>query len=784
LHPLDLVDALPWRRVAFTTYSLSLAFFEGVILDRLIRGGARHASILSDPEGIRAALQEQGARGAGRDYELEPVACIRGVFHPKLSVFAAQEDCHLVLGSGNLTFGGWGGNFEQFEHLHPSFAADAFDDAADFFEFLAISDEVRIGSADKLQPIADELRRAAVGRNRDGGVRILSSLVGPLIDQIVDLASELGGAQGLAVVSPYFDAKGKGVELLASKLGCESVKVHVHADGSVRGSVGTNWPSSAKVEAVIVAEPFGSDGRPLHSKCYEVLCRRGRLLVSGSANATRAALEIGNVEAVVVRIQREATLGWSMTPAKAPAVFETLKDTAEEDKPVGVLTASLEGNKLVGTVLTPRMNGTATLRIDSAAASLAVGTVVVDQSGRFEAQAEALESLGWMGGRMVAVIEQEGRVAKGFVAFGTALEIVKRTGAVAPRIFALLSGTETPEDAAAVLSWLHERPELLPSPAHATYEPGDGPDNPPVMITSEMFHSDADGRADAHTGEAPGTNRAWERAIELVVSAFGPNRPAWPDDLDAEDLPENDDDVPSPADDEERRLVSARRQRAKEKVRGSFARLLDQMLQKSNGGRYSEVAFSLALYVTARLRPPTQTARTWIWRALGDYPEPSLSGDRLALTVALLLIASEGKDTSVIKARRYLLSHRIDPQTVEIEPAGIGELIAFFLPEWAPEKFLAQVRATRTAQEEVRDFLAAAAMGDIDGDYPILLGSGHWRRLDEARRNPRRMDRIKVVTSETACPKCHIAFSAKALDELASTGVTECCRLVVRTVSR
>src|SRR5437016_5916151 len=62
--------------------------------------------------GVRASLSEQGATRVGKDYEVEPVHVNGGVFHPKISVLAADNDCHLLVGSGNLTFGGWGGNFE------------------------------------------------------------------------------------------------------------------------------------------------------------------------------------------------------------------------------------------------------------------------------------------------------------------------------------------------------------------------------------------------------------------------------------------------------------------------------------------------------------------------------------------------------------------------------------------------------------------------------------------------------------------------------------------------
>jgi hypothetical protein len=86
LAPFDLVSAHRWQRVAFTTYALSLSFFEAVILDALIRNGARQALILADVHGIRASLSEQGAQRVGKDYNIEPVAVCSGVFHSKISV--------------------------------------------------------------------------------------------------------------------------------------------------------------------------------------------------------------------------------------------------------------------------------------------------------------------------------------------------------------------------------------------------------------------------------------------------------------------------------------------------------------------------------------------------------------------------------------------------------------------------------------------------------------------------------------------------------------------------
>jgi hypothetical protein len=101
--PRWIIGAHPWQKAIFTTYSLSLSFFEAVILDQLVRGGGRSALILSDVDGVRGALSEHGARRAGKEYDIEPIAVSAGVFHPKITALVGQGECHLIVGSGNLT---------------------------------------------------------------------------------------------------------------------------------------------------------------------------------------------------------------------------------------------------------------------------------------------------------------------------------------------------------------------------------------------------------------------------------------------------------------------------------------------------------------------------------------------------------------------------------------------------------------------------------------------------------------------------------------------------------
>ena len=132
---LDLIRSHNWRKAFFTTYSLSLTFFEAVIQEALIRQEVTDSLIMADVRGVAAALSEEGVKGAGRDYIVEPLTVSGGCFHPKLTVLTARDSCHVLIGSGNLTFGGWGSNLECIEHIHAGVSAEALADVA---EFLAV----------------------------------------------------------------------------------------------------------------------------------------------------------------------------------------------------------------------------------------------------------------------------------------------------------------------------------------------------------------------------------------------------------------------------------------------------------------------------------------------------------------------------------------------------------------------------------------------------------------------------------------------------------------------
>ena len=393
--PLELVGAHPWQKAIFTTYSLSLSFFEAVILDQIVRGGGRGVLILSDVDGVRGALSEHGATRAGKGYDIEPIAVSAGVFHPKITALVGQEECHLLVGSGNLTFGGWGGNFEVFEHIHSGFAADAIRDASEFFTLLADAPRVRHGARSQCMETAASLWQSAEGTPGDGKIRLIHNLQRSILSQISEFVADLGGAQRLVVASPYWDG-GAALDSVCAAIKIDRAHVHSHPAGVVQGSFGSNWPRKSKIGIVPIcvdALNVEGDRRLLHAKVFEIACKQGRLIVSGSANATTAALGEGsNIESCIVRIEKGPAIGWTFAPAEPPEELDAPDADEDDEDKCGVLRAILEGDILYGQILHPALKGTADAFLMTSDGARPLGRIHLDDRSHFSVHVQ------WVGG--------------------------------------------------------------------------------------------------------------------------------------------------------------------------------------------------------------------------------------------------------------------------------------------------------------------------------------------------------------------------------------------------
>lgn len=777
VNPLDLISAAPWQRAAFTTYALSLSFFEAVLLDALLRGGGRNALILADPEGIRAGLSEEGARRVGRDYEIEPVACAgHGVFHAKIGTLFADDDAHLLVGSGNLTFAGWGGNLELVEHLHPSFAADAFDDAAGFFEQLAGSDHVVTMGGPACEAIAAALRRSAQGQARSGAIHLLHSLDGAIAEQLALHAEDLGGVTRMTAVSPYYDLRGEGLDALAALLGIDRGDLHAHPAGTVHGQGSNAWPfdGGPRWNAVNAAEAFGDDDRPLHAKSLELVCRKGRLVLSGSANMTHAGLFGRNVEASVLRIQRGAKAYWVTAKGIAPSRLTAGEpdDTDAALPSLGILSASLEGETIRGRVLAPRLTGTAEAFLRTPRSSHALGTVRIGADGTFELAAHGIELESWENGRLILALERGEKRWEGFVSIAAALELIRRTGSIAPRLMAMLAGTETPGDVAAILAWFREDPDRMPaSPTMGGGRSGEAGAAEGMVTLADLTAAGFGGRPGG-SAEGGETLSVWRHAMALIRAAFTQSRGPWGGGGETDD----DDDE----DDKEREKRARSEEAANHRSLQIFDELLTTMLAPAAEGRNALMALSLSHFLADRIRPPRGKVQLWLDKVLPqiatfDGPE----GD-LAIASALLHHAAGRRDENAIRARRYFLRRGIDPALLSVTPESIPAFMALLGAGIDLGHFLGEVLIARTMGEQIGAYLAAAENRGPPSGYDSLISSHHWPQLDRALRAPSSFAKLIVLERfHPSCPRCNMRLPLAAGEDLRLRGVTSCCGRVL-----
>lgn len=102
-----------FRRALLLTYSFDPLFFERLVLPDLWAGRASDILVIGDSDQIKLAMRDAMGQilHLGKRYLLAS-APHDGAFHPKLLLRLDETEGAIMIGSGNLTSCGWGGNRE------------------------------------------------------------------------------------------------------------------------------------------------------------------------------------------------------------------------------------------------------------------------------------------------------------------------------------------------------------------------------------------------------------------------------------------------------------------------------------------------------------------------------------------------------------------------------------------------------------------------------------------------------------------------------------------------
>ena len=297
------------------THNIDFIFLQLVVLPALKAAGQPKLTIFADALCAADTFESQAQLigGIGVNYRVVPVAMQPGFrFHPKAIFLSGNENAKLLIGSGNLTYGGWVENAEIWSELDAMRVGTA--QFAWFYNYLIeITQSIPFP-----ETIVSEIKEAFDAQNHQWAIDLASpeGLAGvtgnrfpPLIEQIADHLGAESPVERITVCAPYFDKTANALKALSKRFGHPPVRVFVQSGRSTLSSAAAKT-LSPNIELIpIHFKRASNDGGEresfVHAK-YFAFEKSGRITVfSGSANCSDAALTLsgqrGNAELMLIQ---------------------------------------------------------------------------------------------------------------------------------------------------------------------------------------------------------------------------------------------------------------------------------------------------------------------------------------------------------------------------------------------------------------------------------------------------------------------------------------------------
>lgn len=298
---LELIPSKRFHSAIVTGYSFDFYFFEEIMLGQLRRAGVTNCLVMVDQNMLEQSLGRfsTGAKTGIRGYSLSGISS-KGAFHPKLIFLAGREEGMLIIGSGNPTGAGYGGNLELWgavsvvgstdvkaplmrncwEYLQ-GFRSEIGGQSALRFDWIRANSKwiEKVEQTDQWLPLSDQQQ-----------CRILTKRQG---SYVVQLKQEIGNRsiKRIEILSPFFDPQLKVIQDLNSFTKTAELIIYLQ-------SKNTNFPFEAfrslKHKPRLVdlngSLNLGKEAPFSHAKAIQITTDSNSYLLVGSANASVAAL--------------------------------------------------------------------------------------------------------------------------------------------------------------------------------------------------------------------------------------------------------------------------------------------------------------------------------------------------------------------------------------------------------------------------------------------------------------------------------------------------------------
>lgn len=795
-----ILEAGHWEKALFTTYSLSLTFFESIILRALRKVDCREIWVISDAEGYRSCLMERGSIGVGNEYHVIPIGLRRGVFHPKCCYLVGAEGDLLIIGSGNLTFGGLGRNLEVLDVLSSRIHGECFSIFAGFLAGLSNRQDVICPDFGWAEFFANRAREVSSNtHNLSEYPKLVTSLEKPIKDQLGTLIATCGEAANLTVLSPFFDPDGSAVLELARETNTPEVRIALPPGTELTSfpfPKARRWP--VKLSAVKLYRK--EENRRLHAKWIEWDTTSGVLTLTGSINATRQALcDKNNIEVGVLRLAASGK-GWAKwRKASLPTSYRVLKF---KQGGIGssrlVFAELLDSGELRGHMVSVSSSeGIWFGTIEKPNGDSIEVEVKVQSDGRFSNSTLTISEDFLFASGLQIRLEQNGKFARGWITNVTILNLPKSQRISASSLLRLINREETEDDDIAFLEYLamHALDHLRTFQSRVTRLKDSAEDSPSETYSISLGYLKPDANAfDLHrVSRDPiiSAGLALERVFAQIrrrllghvpqVHRAGQIR-VDPSDDSEEDLLEEDAQKPNPS---------------RERFESAFDYFMESMADLAQTATMADehrravlvLWVEVALHMLGRRKRDRAGAitflRGWFWRAtsLTSITGKTDSLSQHIVTTAAILAAVDSTSQSRRQDLHEALEHYwrgavdVDRARSELLPASPLSIAALFLDlsETTLEDSRSTVLNTITVRHELEQVLIYRQYDSIKPETSRILQSEAGRELGEHLRLRGKAPQMEFLRNdEFVCPSQFIRLSEACRGELQRNRIAHC----------
>lgn len=304
-------DQCDMTNAVVLTHNIDFVFLQNLLLPALRRCGSPSLTVFADAQSAAEtfALQAPMLSNLGRRYRVVPVTMAPGFrFHPKAVLLSGREKALLLVGSGNLTFGGWCDNGEIWAAYDSGIGTAEIAAFREYLFKLVQRLHLNLNLQSEMDEAFDPGTRSWAGVLEDPSGLIGRLGAGPPLLKSMQKEAGVGPVDRLFLSVPYFDSQVEALEQLKAAICARETLVVIDPEHTnLAPEIAASPPTGVKVRSgtLFRTSPGRSERRCfLHAKLYGLERGHHTTLFLGSANCSRAALtlegERGNAELMAV----------------------------------------------------------------------------------------------------------------------------------------------------------------------------------------------------------------------------------------------------------------------------------------------------------------------------------------------------------------------------------------------------------------------------------------------------------------------------------------------------